>query len=112
MYMLLRDTSQNRSAIQQHSLLMDLYGNDGIPEGIAQVDSARTYGQIMEVKFATNTPSAFKGIYDYYNGCVFTLTSGIAKGYSSRIIGYRPPDTFFFGVPRQRWINGGLTLAG
>ncbi|WP_428304900.1 hypothetical protein [Lacipirellula sp.] len=143
----LRDTNNPHSSLRYHSLLGDLYGNNGlkgvvlptptmlnpgpapataIPPKFAGstggVDQTATGGQIIELQIGTqatgvtapgellrdlygntyqpavgtNPPAAlsFANIDNAYNGQVLTFLSGAARGRSTRIVGFIPPNTF------------------
>jgi len=103
-----RDTTNNRSALRGHSLLADIYGLGGVkgqlttpvtPQGGGQfidlvIDTANfsvlgTYKTGMAPTFVnTPFPSATQMQQPgYFNGCVYTATSGTAAGVSTRIVG-------------------------
>ena len=54
--------------------------------------SATLYGNTVDA--AANQPLAFSNIDNAYNGQVLTFLSGAAKGRSTRIVGFIPPNTF------------------
>jgi hypothetical protein len=87
MYALLRDTT-SRTSIQGHSLLKDLYDtNDGT---IGQVAGAAITAGGSFTRINSNSTSL--ALTDHaYNGCVITFTTGAAKGFSSRVVGYTAP---------------------
>ncbi|MFM8250417.1 MAG: hypothetical protein ACKOBW_02340, partial [Planctomycetota bacterium] len=87
MYSLLRDTT-SRTSIQGHSLLKDLYDtHDG---AIGQVaGTLLTAGGSFRRITSNSTGLALAN--HAYNGCVITFTTGAAKGFSSRIVGYTAP---------------------
>ena len=122
MHQIVRDTNNPNSSLRFHSLLGDMYGNDGL-KGV--IDSTTppnwagggggttggvTGGQMLEFQISTaantlrdlygNTVDAaganlaFSNIDNAYNGQVLTFLSGIAKGRSTRIVGFIPPNTF------------------
>ncbi|MBL9161874.1 MAG: hypothetical protein JNL18_03935 [Planctomycetaceae bacterium] len=115
---IVRDTNNPYSSLRFHSLLGDMYGNDGLKGVVVAGSSAwaggmasnLTGGQMLEfqVSTAANTlrdlygntvdasgaPLAFSNLDNAYNGQVLTFLSGIAKGRSTRIVGFLPPNTF------------------
>lgn len=130
---IVRDTNNPNSSLRFHSLLGDMYGNDGLKGVIVPTatltapvppkfagstggaDQGPTGGQIIEFQIGTAGigatglevlrdlrgndrdaagPLAFSSIDDAYNGQVLTFLSGIAKGRSTRIVGFTPPNTF------------------
>ncbi|HYO24950.1 MAG TPA: hypothetical protein VEQ85_08370, partial [Lacipirellulaceae bacterium] len=115
---IVRDTDNPNSALRSHSLLADLYGNDGFSATAASVAWAgtaigtptATSGQMLEIKLdATTLRDAFgeqtilldaagtpldplhflSPLDDAYAGLVLTFTSGPARGQSTRIVAYR-----------------------
>lgn len=116
LYQVLRDTSDTRSVLRGHSLLLDMYGvgfpdtdtnNDGILdkeslglggfqgtlEGVA---ATTTGGQFLQLTVRENNVSPIVGTHTFalsritgsYNGRVMTFTTGPAKGSSVRIVAY------------------------
>ena len=94
---LLRDTLNPNSAIQGHSLLADLYGNDGVynNEGNPCTITSAAYagdnyqatgGQFFDLHLSSNV--SLDPTYGFYNGRVFTVTSGDASGSTARVVGY------------------------
>jgi hypothetical protein len=101
MYDLLRDTMNPASRVRYHSLLRDMYGDDGFVvdnvEGDQLVAAALvlgTDGQFMDlrIKFDPQT-LPLSEIDNYYNGHVLTMADGPAAGLSTRIVGYERLDT-------------------
>jgi hypothetical protein len=91
MYELVRDTTNAQSSIGRHSLLNDLYGNDGfVGRILGPAGDTNTSGQIVQFRLIVEAglrqspPQARPA--DYYNGAVMTMTSGRARGLSARII--------------------------
>ena len=113
---LVRDTANPHSSIRHHSLLADLYGNDGLligptsqqflrfvdPSGAPSFnfDSSsisfdpddffnNTGNQFFwaAIAFDPNNPFISKQ-EDYYNGRIFTLLDGPAAGRSARVMRY------------------------
>ncbi len=116
---LIRDTNNPNSSLRFHSLLGDMYGNDGLkgvidsttpPSWAGGAATNPTGGQMLEFQISTvantlrdlygNTvdaagnPLTFSNLDNAYNGQVLTFLSGIAKGRSTRIVGFIPPNTF------------------
>ena len=97
LYQLIRDT-RVRSSLQGHSLLNDLYGNDGIMGEIASTTSSSSYtngGQYLRLNFNVGTvgndpafSATLEAAEDYYNGRVLTMLEGRAANLSTRIIKY------------------------
>ncbi len=110
---LVRDTNNQNSVLRFHSLLRDLYGNDGFtaylstaigptpPAGCTWDSNGTnvTNGQILELNldttlgvtnnFGTNASlAALKQIDNAYNGLLVTFLDGPARGQSTRIVGY------------------------
>lgn len=140
LHQIIRDTNNPNSSLRFHSLLGDMYGNDGLKGVILPTpsmpspppatvlppkfagstggaDPGPTGGQMLEFQIGTqatgvtvaaemlrdlygNTVDAggvaltFSNIDNAYNGQVLTFLSGIAKGRSTRIVGFTPPNTF------------------
>ena len=112
---LVRDTNNQNSSLRFHSLLRDMYGNDGILAEIDVVEWATavvgdganfTGGQILQFLL---DPATFKdqfGIslqtlnanHNAYNGLVLTFLDGPARGQSVRIVGHIPEATGVTGV--------------
>jgi hypothetical protein len=116
----IRDTHNPHSSLRSHSLLGDMYGNDGLKGVIAAGTSGWagggtgggvTGGQLLEFQIDVTpgmlrdlhgnvtdasgaNPLAFSTSDNAYNGQVLTFLSGIAKGRSTRIVGFVPPNTF------------------
>jgi hypothetical protein len=113
----LRGTTNPNSVLRGHSLLEDMYGNDGIIVGVAGTPTAMPVGneQILDVSFTPDpTYIRFAAIPNkdvpavadpmdppplslpqietlgYYNGCVVTAVGGVADGRSTRILGWQP----------------------
>jgi len=121
MYQLLRDVREPTagtnptSAIAYHSLLRDMYGNDGLTaslrtqpmnssdpnfqllinkfsgaENISGNEWGPTAGQFLDLVVNPSTASsALSQIDDDYKGQLLTMTSGPAAGRSMRIVRYR-----------------------
>jgi hypothetical protein len=127
MYQVLRDTRQRGSAVRFHSLLRDLYGEDGfrgrlasgsllkqlnesppavsapLPTGAALLSQGQFVD--LQVDLSAQTPVSTDGrpysvspTSGFYNGCVLTLISGPRAGASTRVVGY----LFVSGVPILR----------
>ncbi|BBO32191.1 hypothetical protein [Lacipirellula parvula] len=121
----LRDTNNPNSSLRFHSLLGDMYGNEGIKTqvmtGAASASWAKDASgfpiagdQIVELNLDANFVQNLQGIdidgygnyfvtsatppprfspYDNaYNGQVLTFLSGPARGRSTRIVGFVPPN--------------------
>lgn len=116
-----RDTNNQNSTLRFHSLLRDMYGNDGLLAEIGNVEWAKvnigdtadttnvTGGQILQFQLTTGTNIAsiantisdqfgisfradgLSQIDNAYNGLVLTFLSGPARGQSVRVVGYFPP---------------------
>ncbi len=78
-YQVVRDTPVNsRSRLTGHSLLRDLYGNDGVA-GIVVSWNEQVGGEFLEITFApvglANQPfrNSFRTQPGYYNGCTLTI---------------------------------------
>lgn len=122
---LLRDTNNSNSSLRFHSLLQDMYGNDGI-YGRMLDNSARadtqwagggtdpngglTGGQMIEFALVENVPALLTDQYGLpvdlsrfdraYNGRVLTFLDGPARGQSVRITGYLYDDATNTGLLR------------
>ncbi|MBA4104546.1 MAG: hypothetical protein C0485_02225 [Pirellula sp.] len=124
LHQIIRDTNNPHSSLRFHSLLGDMYGNDGL-KGVIDVTSPPNFagnriggvtglgvtgGQMLEFDISTvagtlrdfygnmvdgaNQPLVFANVDNAYNGQVLTFLSGAAKGRSTRIVGFTPPNTF------------------
>jgi hypothetical protein len=131
---LIRDTNSPNSVIRSHSLLADLYGNDGLRTSVvnaswASADGASdpTGGQMIELRLNLSSvqnqygdeidaygnsflPGAprFGPFENAYSGQVLTFVSGAAKGCSARIVGFAPPNRFRvmnFPFPNGTFVN-------
>lgn len=132
---IVRDTNNPNSSLRFHSLLGDMYGNDGLKGVIGPsatmttllppkfagsasggADPGPTGGQMIEFQIGTaafgatgsellrdfhgnvvdgaNANLTFSNIENAYNGQVLTFVNGVAKGRSTRIVGFIPPNTF------------------
>lgn len=69
---LLRDTTNERSALLGHSLLRDLYGTDGV-RGIVVSAAEQANGQFILIRFVPEGGSAVSALEDFYNGRVCTV---------------------------------------
>lgn len=92
---LVRDTVNPQSALRGHSLLADIYGNDGA-KGTISSAAAVAGGQFYDLQVASLT-DLFGNAYPagstvqtpgYFNGCVLTILSGPAANLSTRIVGW------------------------
>jgi len=111
---LLRDTNNQNSSLRFHSLLRDMYGNDGILAEIDTMDPVvwataggpgaainPTNGQLLQFRLnaadATdqfgNNLITFSPINYAYNGLVLTFLDGPARGQSARIVWHGPLNT-------------------
>lgn len=111
LYQVLRDTKQ-RSSLHGHSLLRDLYGNDGIVGRVSSFANdvqPRGGNNLIEFTFsAAAIPLAEQPFGqtwiprdDAYNGCVLTMLEGRAAGHSARVVDYffnRGPDGMWGAV--------------
>ena len=102
---LLRGSTNPRSPFRGHSLLGDVYGNvslkgriqavsdankDGIDDGIVAGG-----GQFMKLKLDVDDAyKPLRNFEDYYAGLVLTMLTGPAKGQSTRVVEFDPPDRF------------------
>ena len=107
---IVRDTNNQNSSLRFHSLLRDMYGNDGL---LAEIDVSGwaggnvtiTGGQMIEFRldiatltdqfgilYSSNvpTPKQLSPISNAYNGLVLTFLEGPVRGQSTRIVGYIP----------------------
>ncbi|MCO6456738.1 MAG: hypothetical protein J5I93_15675 [Pirellulaceae bacterium] len=122
-YQAVRDTN-NASSVRGHSLLEDLYGNDGVvgrvdvrfdENGQRRVPTALAGGQLVRFSFADLPDSGYDSPFqpfnkilnpgglgaggdDYYNGRVLTFLTGSSAGYSVRVV-----DTFFSRGADGHW---------
>jgi hypothetical protein len=109
-YQVLRDTQQSGSAARFHSLLRDLYGEDGFSGTLTNAVALPATGDqlldlvtdvtvdmfpesaviqpFMGAERQPYTAADLSRITGFYNGCVLTITSGEASGLSTRIVGY------------------------
>ena len=101
---LFRGSTNPMSAIQDGSLLEDMYGTDAFKGTLSRnaagsANQSNTPDQLLDLTFNVNyytwgsTITQTLGlsiIPGYYNGCVLTMTSGRLGGLSTRIIGYNP----------------------
>ena len=132
LHQIVRDTNNPNSSLRFHSLLGDMYGNDGIktrvianganwanaafnptPDATGGVTVGQmidlaldqtfvknlqnidvdAYGNYFNVSSPPNPLPPRLGPYDNaYNGQVLTFLSGPAKGRSTRIVGFVPPN--------------------
>ncbi|MFO0915787.1 MAG: hypothetical protein U0795_22695 [Pirellulales bacterium] len=82
------------SVLDGHSLLDDLNGRDsvrGIVPGVAGKSAAAYFGTLQQwtvIPLQATIPVAQLPENGYYNGGVLTMTSGLLKGQSTRIIEY------------------------
>jgi hypothetical protein len=108
-----RDTTNPRSSLQGHSLLADMYGNDGVKFatiGTTMTVTAVAGGQFLDlvvIGSPTSPYSPFRALAaapqpqfncplslpqiqtpGYFNGCVATLLDGPAANHSTRIVGW------------------------
>jgi hypothetical protein len=102
---LLHDTLQ-RTSLQGHSLLLDLYGIDSVEGmvsivgnpgalGVFNYDSGQPAGQPGQIwRMWVNQPTSLSKIQHYYAGRVLTFIDGPAKNHSTRIIdsSFNPND--------------------
>jgi len=104
---LIRDSNNPLSSMQFHSLLGDMYGQDGVRGKIGSVGSGSTppfidvfvsstdLTNLVDPSSADSSPTLMTTptttqlqTNGYYNGCVFTVTSGDAANQSARIVGW------------------------
>jgi hypothetical protein len=99
----IRGTDDPHSVIGPHSLLEDLYGNDGIQGFVAS--AAQSASGLIDITIS-GTPTSILQFLDQgglthpivslsqiqlpgqYNGCVLTMIDGPAAGKSTRIVGW------------------------
>ena len=116
---LVRDTNNQSSSLRFHSLLRDMYGNDGI---LAEINVAEwatevagdganlTGGQMLQFLLdpATVTDqfgislTTMRAINNAYNGLVLTFLDGPVRGQSVRVVGHIPVATGTPGVFNAR----------
>ncbi len=92
---LLRDTNNADSSLRFHSLLRDLYGNDGLVLDLP-IDTmnfgvqrlALTGNQVVELSVQYAQNPGLSQLDDYYNGRVMTFANGDLRGESVRVIDY------------------------
>ena len=82
-YTLFRDTNDFTNIMRGHSLLRDMYGDDGLKGQIAvgggaPLPSALVNGEILELPVQI-TAGVAEDIAGFYTGCVLTLTTGAQK---------------------------------
>lgn len=85
------------SVLSQHSLLADLYGNDGVIGTIANNPTTTNAGQVLY--FQVTLPGTVYPIPNYYAGRVITFTDGPAAGLSTRVMAYFPGGYSGSGTP-------------
>ncbi len=129
---LIRGTTNPHSAVYQHDLLSDLYGNDGAKGQVSMVEPVPNVGtavtQLIDLTVpATSVQSLFTYLDSmnmtqpivatarmqapgFYNGCVLTMTSGPFAGRSTRIVGWGYDGTANF-IVRVMAFDGLATLA-
>ncbi len=95
MYQVLRGTT-NKTPLFGHSLLRDLYGNDGV-RGVVDVGTRhpitlRMNGEWIEFGAVNDSKQPFGRTlaheFQAYTGCVLTMLDGPAAGLSTRIVSY------------------------
>lgn len=105
MNQVVRDTSNPHSSLRYHSLLRDIYGEDGIyaelPSDTTLSFAPNTGKQLIRVRIVTSA-SSLRQLDGYYNGLLWTTTTGKYPGNSMRIVNYRffSPDTYVFDLLR------------
>jgi hypothetical protein len=104
MYQLVRGPSGSSSRLQGHSLLEDLYGNDGV-RGLVTGARMDAGGQFFKLDFDSRTGEAFGRFAGHHSGAVLTMLTGPARGCSARVAGYSPSN--FDGDGR---VNSGTLL--
>ncbi len=93
-YMLLRGTRNPADLLYRHNLLGDLYGRAGfaskVLRSVIEPAGAPEPTGLLRIDFSLQevigTPSPAEG---YYSGSVLTITDGLGRGQSTRIVGYR-----------------------
>lgn len=123
-YTLLRDTDNPNNVLRFHSLLYDLYGDDGFSGSLAAAGvvpgvtppngtSDNFFDLRLVVRYpfppinspnptpldSTDTYHQLSFMTGYYNGCVLNVVSGDARGRSFRIVGYIAPPAASFPDP-------------
>jgi hypothetical protein len=128
---IVRDTHNQNSSLRFHSLLRDMYGNDGMftvaanatwaydPNSTGPSDPNPTDSQFMQIQlpttagtvlnhFGLDVTAALSPVDHVYNGLVLTFLDGPARNQSTRIVGYLSRrQTFRFVTPR---LADGTTL--
>lgn len=103
LYQLLRDTYVPGSVIHGHSLLRDMYGEDGFYGKTVSASLLPGTGyQFVDITVdsttlrkadtppTSNPDYTLSAVAGNYSGCVMTMVSGKASGNSTRIVGYKP----------------------
>ena len=131
---IVRDTNNQNSSLRFHSLLRDMYGNDGL---LAEINVSNwaggnvglTGGQMIQFQLNLTTITDQFGIpyspttkqlsqiNHAYNGLVLTFLDGPVRGQSTRIVGYIPavtgatPSPAIFRVMAPRKADGSNIVA-
>ncbi len=138
---LLRGTRNARSALYGHSLLNDMYGQDGVRLPVASANVvAGSNGELLQI-VAAQQPQPIQPVSDaiqpyktfsssdnlaiagFYNGGVLTMTSGRGAGRSTRILRYDaaavqfvvmafPGEVGFVPAPNDTFIVNGPAFNG
>ena len=95
MYQLVRDTGNTGSSLRFHSLLADLYGNDGFRAAARSIHGSIGQHWSLSLRRDTSTigtpaTNEERAPY-YYSGCVLSMVSGAAAGLSARMV---PSDEY------------------
>jgi len=67
-------------------LLRDLYGASGV-KGNVESATSEMNGQFLYI--TASAAGDFSDVRGFYNGCVFTMLTGPARGCSTRVVGYK-----------------------
>ena len=108
---IVRDTNNTKSSLQSHSLLNDMYGNDGVRGTLsnttppANVGTASQFIDLTVTSFTYSLPVMDAQVKSagFFNGCVLTMTSGPVANLSTRIVGYTFNGNYIFRVMAFDW---------
>ena len=84
MYQVLRDTTNHSSSLLGHSLLADLYGNDGLEGTVTELKTVLG-GQATWIAYRSRNVQ-FQPSSGHFGGAVITMLDGPAVGLSTRVI--------------------------
>jgi hypothetical protein len=92
--LLLRGSTNPNDLLYRHSLLEDVYGNDGFTGTVTAVTPASQVplpaATFWRVQFVDMSRTA-RATDNFYAGSVFTLLDGMGAGHSTRIVSYTKP---------------------